>query len=144
MDAVSQTEPVVRQLRPPDAAGDGVIPCMPPEAALAMPPQSLSQFDPAERRRDARRHGRFGTLLARLFVFGGGLALTAYGAHEMYQVVAVGGVTFLEWALLILFVANFSWIALAFTNAIAGLFWMAFVAPRGQRFRRRCANGQRS
>ena len=134
MDAVSQTEPVVRQLRPPDAAGDGVIPCMPPEAALAMPPQSLSQFDPAERRRDARRHGRFGTLLARLFVFGGGLALTAYGAHEMYQVVAVGGVTFLEWALLILFVANFSWIALAFTNAIAGLFWMAFVAPRGQRF----------
>jgi membrane glycosyltransferase len=132
MDAVKKSEPVVRRLRAPDAAGDVVAPfaCMPPEAPLEMPAQSLSKFDPSDRRRDALRHRRLGTLFARLFVFGGGLLLTGYGANEMYQVVAVGGVTLLEWALLILFVANFSWIALAFTNAVAGLFWIVFLVPK--------------
>ena len=132
MDGVRKTEPVVRHLRAPEAAADGAAPfaCMPPEAPLSMPAQSLSRFDPGSRRRNALRHRRLGTLFARLFVFGGGLALTAYGAREMYEVVAVGGVTLLEWALLVLFVANFSWIALAFTNAIAGLFWLVFLAPR--------------
>ncbi len=132
MDAVRKSEPVVRHLRAPDAAGDGLaaFACMPPEAPLAMPAQSLSKFDPRGRRKETARHRRLGTLFARLFVFGGGLALTGYGANEMYRVVAVGEVTLLEWALLILFVANFSWIALAFTNAIAGLFWLLFLAPR--------------
>jgi membrane glycosyltransferase len=132
MDGVKNSEPLVRRLRAPDAAGDVVAPfaCMPPEAPLAMPAQSLSKFDPASRRKTVLRHRRLGTLVARMFVFGGGLALTGYGANEMYQVIAVGEVTLLKWALLILFVANFSWIALAFTNAIAGLFWLAFLAPR--------------
>ncbi len=131
MDAVRKPEPVVRHLRAPDAADVGApFACTPPEAPLAMPAQSLSRFDPRGRRKDALRHPRLGALFARLFVFGGGLALTAYGANEMYRVVAVGGVTLLEWALLILFIANFSWIALAFTNAIAGLFWLLFFAPR--------------
>ncbi len=48
----------------------------------------------------------------------------------MYEVVAVGGVTPLEWALVLLFVANFSWIALAFTSAIAGFVWLLLFAPR--------------
>ncbi len=132
MDGVKKSEPVVRRLRTPDSAGDVVAPfaCMPPEAPLAMPAQSLSKFDPASRRKNALRHRRLGTLFARMFVFGGGLALTGYGANEMYQVVAVGEVTLLKWALLILFVANFSWIALAFTNAVAGLFWLVFLAPK--------------
>ena len=99
---------------------------------------------PARRRKDALRHPRLGALFARLFVFGGGLALTAYGANEMYRVVAVGGVTLLEWALLILFIANFSWIALAFTNAIAGLFWLLFFAPRAPGSPPRCASAPRS
>jgi membrane glycosyltransferase len=130
MDALIKSEPVVRHLRAPEGEGATPFACMPPEAPLSMPTQTLSDFDPAGRRKDVTRHRWLGTLFARLFVFGGGLALTGYGANEMYQVVAVGGVTLLEWALLILFVANFSWIALAFTNALAGLFWLMCVAPR--------------
>jgi membrane glycosyltransferase len=103
---------------------------MPPESPLEMPAQSLSKFDRSEAHRSGARRHFLGMLAARLFIFGGGLALTAYGANEMYQVVAVGEVTFLKWVLLVLFVANFSWIALAFTNAVAGFFWLAFLAPK--------------
>ena len=46
----------------------------------------------------------------------------------MYQVVDVGGVTTLKWALLALFVLNFSWIALSFASAVVG-----FVALLSQR-----------
>ena len=76
------------------------------------------------------RHPVLGCWLARLFVFGGGLGLTAYGAYEMYKVVEVGGVTLLEWALLFLFVANFSWIALACTSAFAGFIWLLLFPPK--------------
>ena len=51
-------------------------------------------------------------------------ALTAYGAREMYGVVEVGKITPLEWALVVLFVVNFSWIALAFTSSVLGFFWL--------------------
>ena len=131
MDAVTRTEPSPRRLRTSEASGESAIfACMPPRAPLDMPTQILSRFDPSSRRKDADRHARLGTLFARSFVFGGGMALTAYGAYQMYEVVAVGGVTLLEWALLILFIANFSWIALAFTNAVAGLVWLMFFAPK--------------
>jgi len=103
-------------------------PPMPPETRLAMPEQGLRRYAPP--RQPVRRVFAWGTWLARLFVFGGGLAVTVYGASEMYGVVSVGGVTPLEWALLVLFVANFSWIALAFSSALYGLFWMLFLAPR--------------
>ena len=63
-------------------------------------------------------------------MFGGALALTVLGAREMYGVVSVGGVTALEWGLLILFVINFSWISLALTNAVLGL--LAIVLDRGR------------
>ncbi|MEJ0094473.1 MAG: glucans biosynthesis glucosyltransferase MdoH [Methylocella sp.] len=111
-------------------AGADVFPCTPPESPLEMPTQSLSRFSRKEVRGNSRRHRFFGTLLARLLVFGGGFAVTAYGAYQMYEVVAVGGVTPLEWALVLLFVTNFSWIALAFTSAIAGFFWLLFLAPK--------------
>jgi membrane glycosyltransferase len=97
-----------------------VEPPTPPEAPLAMPVQSLTRFSPAERRARAIRRAK--PWIARLVVFGGGLAITAYGAWEMWGVVGLGGVTPLEWALLILFVLNFSWIALAFSSAVVGFF----------------------
>ncbi len=101
-----------------------VEPAMPPEAALAMPTQSLTRFGREEIR--ARVHPQKKPWLARFVVFGGGLALTAYGSWEMYKVVEVGGVTALEWALLILFVVNFSWIALAFSSGVVGFFSLMF------------------
>ena len=61
---------------------------------------------------------------------GGALAVTVYGADQMYKVVSLGGTTTLVWALLVLFVANFSWIALAFTSSLVGFAWMLFFAPK--------------
>src|SRR5450631_4126263 len=56
----------------------------------------------------------------RAAIFAGTLALTAGGAKEMYDVVDVGGVTALEWALLALFVVLFAWVAFSFMSALAG------------------------
>jgi membrane glycosyltransferase len=103
-------------------------PAMPAEAPLAMPVQSLTRFSPKERRPWAAPALAHRPLATRLFIFGGALALTAYGAYQMYRVV-VGAVTPLEWVLVVLFVANFSWIALAFTQSIAGFLWLIFSAP---------------
>lgn len=94
-----------------------------------MPTQSFSRFDKVNVHKPARKAAGWGTILARVVVFGGALLLTAYGGREMYGVVSVGGVTALEWALLGLFVINFSWISLALTSAIAGLGAM-LVMPR--------------
>jgi membrane glycosyltransferase len=94
---------------------------LPARSPLEMPTQSFARYDRSRghERRTRRWSWRVG--LARLAVFGGAIGLTAYGANEMYGVLAVGGVTTLEWVLLILFVINFSWISLALTNAIVGL-----------------------
>lgn len=97
---------------------------MPERSPLEMPTQSFSRYDKPRPPVQPRR-GRWRVRLARVGVFGGAIALTAYGASEMYGVLAVGGVTTLEWVLLILFVVNFSWISLALTNAVVGLLALA-------------------
>jgi membrane glycosyltransferase len=102
---------------------------MPPEAPLAMPVQSFKRFDKIQRRRWAAPLRAYTPWLSRLLVFGGGLLLTVYGAMEMYRVVDVGAITTLKWALLVLFVANFSWISIAFTAGLLGFFWLLFRAP---------------
>jgi membrane glycosyltransferase len=134
MDALinsSPPEPAVTQLRPAESIkSGGPIAPMPPEATLSMPAQSLSKFNQNDRHQNILRHRLIGCWLIRLLVFGGGLALTIYGGHEMYRVVEVGGVTALEWVLLILFVANFSWIALAFAGALAGFLWLLLLSPK--------------
>ena len=98
--------------------------CMPPEALLAMPTQSLRRFEASKRRKPAAPHLWRTPWLSRLFVFGGGLALTVYGASEMYGVINIGAITTLKWALLVLFICNFSWIAIAFTSGLLGFFWL--------------------
>jgi membrane glycosyltransferase len=102
---------------------------LPPEVPLAMPVQSLTHFSRAERRAWAAPQLAHPPWGARLLVFGGALLLTIYAAWEMYRVVEVGEVTLLEWLLVILFVANFSWIAVAFTSGVLGFFWLLFKAP---------------
>ena len=101
-------------------------PAVPEEQRLEMPTQSLRRHDKASRKPPFDG----GTWLARLLIFGGALAVTIYGAWQMYMVVSVGGTTTLEWALLVLFVANFSWIALAFTSSLVGFLWLLFLAPK--------------
>jgi membrane glycosyltransferase len=93
---------------------------MPPESHLDMPTQHLRRWSSKEERRPVAPHLNRTPWLARLFVFGGALGLTAYGAYEMYQVVSVSRTTVLQWLLLVLFTINFSWIALAFTSALLG------------------------
>ena len=94
------------------------------------------------RRRSLEARGRW---LARLFVFGGGLLLTAYGTYEMYQVVSVSRTTVLQWVLVALFTVNFSWIAVAFTSALLG-FLAAPALPRRApgRCRQACQSAPRS
>ncbi|MFC5418273.1 glucans biosynthesis glucosyltransferase MdoH [Bosea eneae] len=87
-----------------------------------MPVQSFRSWSASEGRKPAAPQAWRTPWLARLFVFGGAWALTAYGAWEMYNVVSVSRTTFLQYVLLVLFTVNFSWIALAFTSAILGFF----------------------
>lgn len=95
-------------------------PALPPESPLEMPPQSFRRWRPSDGRPGAARRHRQVPWLSRIIVFGGALALTGYGAWEMYNVVSVSRTTLLQYVLLALFTLNFSWIALAFTSAIVG------------------------
>ena len=96
-------------------------PPTPLESRLSLPAQNIFKCDSRQRRRPLVSRFSLGTWLARLVTFGGGAALTFYGGDEMYKVIDVGGVTMLKWALLGLFVLNFSWIALSFCSALVGL-----------------------
>lgn len=62
----------------------------------------------------------------RACILAGTVLLTLAGCYEMYQVLQVGGVTILEWIILVLFVLLFAWIAFSFTSAIAGFFVLLF------------------
>ncbi len=106
------------------------MPAMPAESHLDMPTQSLSRFDRRRRRSWSNPIHRSTPWLARIVVFGVALVLLAYGTEEMYRVVNIGVVTLLEWILVALFVANFSWIALAFSSSIVGFVWLLFFAPK--------------
>ncbi len=69
--------------------------------------------------------------MTRIAVFGGALALTAYGAYQMFKVVSIGPITPLEGVIAALFVITFSWITLSFTSSIVGFVWL--LAHRGPR-----------
>ena len=125
LDTVSpDSNPNVAALERPASA-------MPPEKHLDMPTQSLRHWSSAGERKPVLQHPRLGTWLARFFVFGGGLLLTAYGTYEMYQVVSVSRTTALQWVLVGLFTVNFSWIAIAFTSALLG--FLALMRRPGHR-----------
>ena len=129
-EPVLHDEAALRQAPISQIETSDVQPAMPDESHIAMPVQSLTQFNAKkERRRWAAPELATTSWLARSIVFGGGLLLTIYGGYQMYLVVDVGGVSFLKWLLLALFVANFSWIALAFTSAIVGFIWLLFFQP---------------
>jgi membrane glycosyltransferase len=99
---------------------------MPGFAPLAMPAQSFRRFSRRDRRAWINPRLAATPILARTAVFGGAVALTAYGAYEMYKVVGVGTVTTLEWVLVVLFVITFSWLCFSFTASVVGFVWLLF------------------
>jgi len=104
---------------------------VPPLAELAMPAQNL--------RRYTRERGlgwpSVKTLLARLITFGGALALTVYATREMVAVVSVGGVSTLQWAIVVLFAITFGWISITATAAVSGMLFGG-VRRRGRELQR--------
>ncbi len=115
----------------PGDMGSSLGSSMPGFAPLAMPVQSFKWFSRRDRRALVAPRLARAPVLTRLFTFGGALALTAYGADQMFKVVAVGTITPLEWAMVVLFVVTFSWVTLSLTSAIVGFVWL--LAHRGGR-----------
>jgi membrane glycosyltransferase len=100
-----------------DSLSPALFRALPDEAPLEMPTQSL-RVAPARTPRPASSPRAMG--LRRLLVIGGAVALTIAGAHEMYLVFAVNGVSALAIFMMALFLALFAWIALSFTSGLAG------------------------
>ncbi|MDB5609299.1 MAG: glucan biosynthesis glucosyltransferase, partial [Bradyrhizobium sp.] len=71
---------------------------LPAESPLLMSSQQLRAFRRAEPGAQTPGHMR----LRRAFIFSSTVALTSAGCYEMYEVVQVGGVTILEWMVLVL------------------------------------------
>ncbi|THD58012.1 MAG: glucans biosynthesis glucosyltransferase MdoH [Bradyrhizobium sp.] len=97
---------------------------LPPESPLAMSKQQLRGAQP--------RKGEGRPALApvvgfrRACIFVGTALMTSAGCYEMYQVLQVGGVTILEWMVLVLFALLFAWIAFSFMSALAGFAVLLF------------------
>jgi membrane glycosyltransferase len=100
-----------------DSMSAGYSASVPPPAALAMPAQNLRRYTPGR----SLGWPSPKTLLARLMTFGGALALTVYATREMMAVVSVGGVSTLQWAMVVLFAITFGWISVAASAAISGV-----------------------
>jgi len=120
MDSVALDHDAAHDSAANAGADPAAAPAIPVENRISMPAQALFKFDRKQRRKPAAPGLWTTPWMSRLVTFGGGFALTAYGAYEMYRVIDVGGVTTLKWALLALFVLNFSWIALSFASSIVG------------------------
>ncbi|GGB94304.1 glucans biosynthesis glucosyltransferase H [Marinobacterium zhoushanense] len=92
-------------------------PGMPMLRPASMPAQNLRQRPDAQAivtPRTSKQHLRRWTLL------GAAAALLGLGSYEMYSVLALGGTTPLEYAMLGLFISTFGWIALAAVSALFG------------------------
>ncbi|MEJ8572486.1 glucans biosynthesis glucosyltransferase MdoH [Microbaculum marinum] len=90
---------------------------LPREAGMQMPVQDLRSLPDTARTRRRDPHA----WMPRLFVFGGAALVAGLLIHEMYAVLTVARMTPIEAVMLALFAINISWIALAFTTALAGM-----------------------
>ncbi len=115
MDSLIARPTVEHHSAPTDNA-----PLMPAEAHLAMPAQSLTRrvFTPTR----PAPGPDISTLMARLFVFGLTIVLTAFGTKEIIAVVSPAGVTWLQVVFAVLFAVTFAWIAFPAASATLG-FW---------------------
>ncbi|MFC6790114.1 glucans biosynthesis glucosyltransferase MdoH [Methylobacterium komagatae] len=110
------------------APAEAQHPALPPPSPLEMPVQSL-KGEP--RRETGLIPPTRGLALRRALVIGGAVVMTAIGGRQMYLVLNGAGQSFLGWAVLVLYVVLFAWIALAFTSALGGLIDMLARRRRG-------------
>ncbi|WP_368389135.1 glucans biosynthesis glucosyltransferase MdoH [Shewanella metallivivens] len=101
---------------------------MPIERPSPMEPQSLRALPAGMPRKSIIANGVKSDGLRRLLVVGSALIMSIMAIYEMTSVFNVGGVTPLEYIVLVLFAVNFCWIALAFSGGIAG-FMMLLKKP---------------
>ena len=96
------------------------FPALPPEAPLDMPVQDLHARPDMEGRGRTPATSPHSIILRRAAVVGSALLMTAYGAWRTHKVMDAAGFSALGVIMLLLFIALFMWIALAFTSAVAG------------------------
>jgi membrane glycosyltransferase len=93
----------------------------PAPAPLAMPEQSLDWIAKKRIRPKGPAWPRIKVMAARTTLALITVAATLFGVYEMHAVASVGGMGFLEWALVFVFAIAFGWIAFSAGNAIVGL-----------------------
>ncbi|REG84282.1 membrane glycosyltransferase [Marinomonas pollencensis] len=91
---------------------------LPQEAPLDMPRHAVNE--PRQSAKKLIKPFLLRTLCARLCVICVTLGLTWYGATEMYAVLSTNAIAGLQWAFLVLFCINFTWISFAFSQATIG------------------------
>ena len=109
------------------SAPEAPLPSMPPEEPIEMPVQSLSS---RPERAVSRPRVDLRGLANRLVVLAGSALLTAWLCNEMYGVLNVGGMTVLEWVMLVLFSINMAWIVVNGVSAVFGFFLLLMQKPR--------------
>ncbi|RDZ27873.1 glucans biosynthesis glucosyltransferase MdoH [Lysobacter silvisoli] len=106
---------------PPAAAGAAVAgvsaSILPAEAPLDMPIQSLGEGRLAQPQLPTTPNRM---AWRRAYIIGGSALMTLIAAYQIWWVLRGGGINLLEALLLVLFIALFAWIALAFFSALAG------------------------
>ncbi|MBZ0271242.1 glucans biosynthesis glucosyltransferase MdoH [bacterium] len=95
---------------------------MPPESRVAMPSQSLANFDAAARRKPVNRKAVRTPAWRRAFVMGTSFAIAGACVKEMYFVLELNGMTAIESLIIALFAVNFSWITFPFVTSFVGMF----------------------
>ena len=90
---------------------------LPSESPLAMPVQDLARSASSSRPLPTSPND-IGA--RRAVVIGGAALLTLLATYQVWWVLRGGGIDMLEGVVLVLFVALFAWIALAFSSALAG------------------------
>jgi membrane glycosyltransferase len=101
---------------------------LPQVAHLDMPRHEVNE---ASQVRKKRIQGfAITTFFARLFVLLSSAGLSWYGATEMYSVLNTNAIAGLQWAFLVLFCINFTWISFAFSQATLGLIFQLWPFSR--------------
>ena len=103
--------------------GQRTAPWLPPQAPLDMPTQNLWAEPTAVLPLNAQDEGGGGgreTDAWRLGMVGLTIAMVFFPAQAFYDVLSIGGFTFLDSTTLVLFILLFAWLAFAFVQAATG------------------------